>query len=99
MSKKKLKAINILPVSLENQKWLYVKDSERFTVSSMVCPSCSKLGSINGMFEYELHLKFECDHCNFLYSFEDNEMALRLNATIYLSEKVINKFNITNTEL
>ena len=46
------------------------------------------------MFEYELSLSFECDGCSYFYTFEKPDIDLKLNATIYISESILNKLKI-----
>lgn len=93
-TEKKFKLINNLPVSLDNQKWLYIDGSEEFILSSLNCPVCGTSGNIRGRFEYNLSLSFECEQCYYFHSFENTEIELKLNASIYVSENILNNLKI-----
>lgn len=93
-NEKKFTLINSLPVSLDNQKWLYINGSEIFNAFLINCPICGKKGFVKGMFEYELSLDFECKECNYYINLNNEDVNLKLNADIYISENILSKFNI-----
>lgn len=71
-----------------------VSCSEEFILSSLNCPVCGTSGNIRGRFEYNLSLSFECEQCYYFHSFENTEIELKLNASIYVSENILNNLKI-----